>query len=60
MKLLQNENVRKWRVTLEVDVEESNDPRAGYFWIPSRPFHKRTDTFPLENIANFIEGSMSG
>jgi hypothetical protein len=62
IELLKNEQVRKSRVILEVDVEESNDPRAGHYWnkIHPRPFHKRSDTFPLENIATFIKGSMSG
>jgi len=51
MKQLANE-----RLTLEIDVEESNDPCCFWNLIPLRPFHTRRSSFPANRITNFIKG----
>jgi hypothetical protein len=45
-------------LTLELDVEESDDPCC--FGIPIRTYHTHKDKFPAGRISQFIIGSMGG
>lgn len=47
-------------VVLEIDVEESDDPRGGVCsYIKPRKFHTRSDTFPVGRIKAFVVSRMS-
>jgi hypothetical protein len=48
-------------VVLDVDVEESDDPRPGGFCncIKPRTFHTQSDTFPVDRIKTFVVSRMS-
>lgn len=40
---------------LDIDVEESDDPGDGFWhWGKARRFHRRSDTFPVDRIKEFI------
>ena len=47
-------------LTLEVDVEESDDPCCFWNLIPLRTHHARSDKFPAARISKFIVNSMGG
>jgi hypothetical protein len=47
-------------VVLEIDVEESDDPRGGFCnYIKPRKCHTRSDTFPIDRIKAFVVSRMS-
>jgi hypothetical protein len=56
VKALADESGSEKAVTLEIDVEESDDPREAHLGNPRRLFHTRSDTFPVNRIAEFITG----
>jgi len=46
-------------VLLEIDVEESDDPTAGFWhWIEPRKFHTRSEAFPIDRIKSFVVWNM--
>jgi hypothetical protein len=46
-------------VTLELDIQESNDPWTGFGrCTPPRPFHRRMETVPARLIHDFILGQL--
>ena len=50
----------KQRLTLEIYVEESNDPSSGFpCFCRRRLYHTRVDTFTADRVAKFIIGRMS-